>query len=81
MGHPVIYSGVFFDPISVLIFFDSRVFRLKYTAPSISLYVRAHRFWVLQDVGHCEGDACWSELAFPFTHHRPDGVTTGARFN
>ena len=47
-----------------------------YSGSSIQLppSLRAHRFWVLQDVGHCEGDACWHELAYPFTHPAgPDG--------
>ena len=52
-----------------------------YSGSSIQLpsstRARAHRFWVLQDVGHCEGDACWYELAYPFTHPGPDGATTG----
>ena len=58
----------------------SFLYRLKYTAAfSSPIRVRAHRFWVLQDVGHCEGDVCWRELALPFTHPGGSGggVTTG----
>lgn len=46
--------------------------------PLVWHHQNTSRFWVLQDVGHCEGDACWAELAYPFTHHGwPDGARTG----
>ena len=51
----------------------SKPFELKSTVQFIEVPVQWHyqntsKFWILQDLDECEGDICWNQLMYPFTH-------------
>ena len=51
----------------------SKLFELKSSVqfiqvPVIWHYQNTSKFWILQRLNLCEGDICWSDIFYPFTH-------------